>query len=380
LLIGVVAGVLYLEKHRAFSKIFHYLPAPFWCYFVPMCLASFGLLPEKSGVYSFLTTYLLAACLILLLLNINLPSILRLGPTALGAMGVGSVGIAAGAIFSYAIFGRWLPEDTWKSVGALSASWTGGSINMLAVKEGLQTPEEVFAPMVIVDTVVTYTWMAVMIALSGFQNRWDAWVRADRSLLEDVMRRLGSPESGPTPGAPRSSPLHAVWLIGASLLIGAGCLWLARKLPASGVLNVSGWAFLMVTAIGILLSFTPASQLERYGASRWGYLCLYLLLAAIGSRARLQHIIQAPLFIAMAVPWVLIHAGLLALYGRLRRVPMFFLATASQANIGGTASAPIVAGIYQPRLASIGLLLAIAANVFGTYAGYLIAYACRSIQ
>src|SRR4029077_10498183 len=152
-------------------------------------------------------------------------------------------------------------------------------------------------------------------------------------------------------------------------------------LPVVGdVLNPSGWAFLLVTLIGILLSLTPAAKLEKYGASRWGYLCLYLLLAAMGSKARLQYIFKAPLLIVMAYVWVSIHAVILIIYGYFRRVPMFFLVTSSQANIGGTASTPIVAGVYQPRLASLGLLLAIAGNVIGTYAGILIAQACHFVH
>src|SRR5471030_2591144 len=113
LLLALVCGILALEKRPAAKKLFHYLPAAFWCYFVPMLLATFGLLPAQSPVYDFLTTYVLSACLVLLLLNINLPAIVRLGPTALTAMAVGAAGIAIGAVASYAIFARWLPEDTW---------------------------------------------------------------------------------------------------------------------------------------------------------------------------------------------------------------------------------------------------------------------------
>ena len=380
---GLVAGILALEKRPSFAKLYHYLPGAFWCYFLPMALATLGILPEESPIYSFLTTYVLSGCLILLLLSINLPSILRLGPTALGAMVVGALGIAVGAVAAYAIFARWLPPETWKGVGALSASWIGGSANMLAVKEGLQTPDNVFAPMVIVDTVITYSWMGLLVALSVFQDRWDAWVGADKSTLEDVVKRLdlGVVEDEHHVASAGASPVHALWLIGGSLVIGALCLKLGNILPVVGdVLNPSGWAFLLVTLIGILLSLTPAAKLEKYGASRWGYLCLYLLLAAMGSKARLQYIFKAPLLIVMAYIWVLIHAVILAIYGYLRRVPMFFLATSSQANIGGTASTPIVAGVYQPRLASLGLLLAIAGNVIGTYCGYLIAQACHWAQ
>ncbi len=414
-LLGIVLLILELDKRKVFPRLFHYLPSPFWCYFLPMLLSTLGLLPEKSPVYAFLTTYVLSGCLILLLLNVNVPSILRLGPTALGALAVGVLGIAAGATGSFALFGRWLPPETWKGIGALSASWTGGSANMLAVKEGLHTPDTIFAPMVIVDTVITYSWMGIMIALATFQDRWDRWVKADRSTLEDAVNRLANselgmrsakegtlhkenlpPNSGPSLVFDREGPYHAhaqawyelriphwthaFWLIGSSVLIGALCLRLGEQLPTfGGILNRSGWAFLMVTAIGIALSFTPASRLEQFGASHWGYACLYLLLAAMGAKARLQSILDAPQLLLMATLWVAIHAVFLATYGYFRRVPMFFLAVASQANIGGTASAPVVAGVYQPRLAAVGLLLAIAVNVVGTYIGFAIAQLCRLI-
>jgi uncharacterized membrane protein len=380
-LLGLVAGVLYLESRPALARLFSYLPSAFWCYFLPMVLATTGLLPEQSPVYNFLTTYLLSGCLVLLLLNINLPSIVKLGPMALGAMAVGALGIGVGAVASYALFARWLAPETWKGVGALSASWIGGSANMLAVKEGLHAPDEVFAPMVIVDTVITYSWMGFLVMMAGFQDKWDRWVGADPRTLADVNRRLALLELKLEPTGP--APIwHAPWLIGASVLIGALCLKAGESLPEwnTAGLTPAGWAFLLVTLVGILLSLTPAVALERYGASRWGYLCLYLLLAAMGSKARLQYIVRAPLLIVMAYVWVFIHAAILAVYGYFTRTPLFFLATSSQANIGGTASTPIVAGVYQPRLATLGLLLAIAGNVIGTYAGILIAQACHWVH
>src|SRR5882724_7682787 len=185
LLVGLVVSLLKLEKVAAFKKVFHYLPSAFWCYFIPMLLSTLGLLPEQSPIYDFLTTYVLSACLILLLLDINLPGIFRLGETALSAMVVGALGIGIGAVGAYAIFARWLPDETWKGVGALSASWIGGSANMLAVKEGLHAPDAVFAPMVIVDTVITYSWMGLLVALAPWQEVWDRWVKADRRTLDD---------------------------------------------------------------------------------------------------------------------------------------------------------------------------------------------------
>jgi len=394
ILIALVVSILALDRAAVFPKLFHYLPGAFWCYFIPMILATAGLLPDHSWVYDFLTTYVLSACLVLLLLNINLPAIFRLGPTALTAMAVGAAGIAIGAVAAYAIFARWLPAETWKGVGALSASWIGGSANMLAVKEGLHAPDNVFAPMVIVDTVITYSWMGILVALAPWQDSWDRWVKADKSTLEDVVNRLSQMSSSPADagGGPMGSPpeavgndaikpsaWHGLWLVALAMAVGSLCLYAGNHLPRTESLSAAGWAFLLVTVAGVGLSLTPASRLERYGASRWGYFCLYLLLAAIGAKARLQYIFQAPLLIVMAYVWVMIHALILMVYGYFGRVPMFFLVTSSQANIGGTASTPIVAGVYRPTLAPLGLLLAIAGNVIGTYAGMMIAEACHWI-
>ncbi len=375
-LTSLVVSILWLEKRPALAPVFHYLPSAFWCYFVPMVLATAGFLPSESPVYTFLTTYVLSACLVLLLLNINLPAIARLGPTALGAMAVGAVGIALGAVGAYALMARWLPDETWKGIGALSGSWIGGSANMLAVKEGLHTPEAVFAPMVIVDTIVTYSWMGILVALAPWQGWWDRKVKADKTKLDEVNQRLQifAPADS---HRQKVSPWHGLWLMAVGVMVGAICLYAGARLPVTTSLSASGWSFLLVTIVGVLLSLTPASRLEYYGASRWGYFCLYLLLAAMGSRARLQYILQAPLLIIMAYLWVFIHAAILIVYGAVCRVPMFFLVTSSQANIGGTASTPIVAGVYQPRLASLGLLLAIAGNVIGTYAGIGIGQACH---
>jgi uncharacterized membrane protein len=383
-LIGLVWGVQALEKSRWIAPVFNYLPSAFWCYFLPVVLSTFGLLPTESPVYNFLTSYILCACLLLLLLSINVSALLRLGPTAIGAMAVGALGIALGAVIAYAIFARWLPPETWKGVGALSASWIGGNANMLAVKEGLQTPDSVFAPMVIVDTIVTYSWMGFLIFLARWQEPWDRWVKADRQTLDDVNSRLQALE-GRSKDLKRGVHLGEIQkiffgslLVAGGAFVGAFCMALGRVLPhQSAVLSASGWAFLIVTVLGVVLSLTPAARLEAYGASRAGYFCLYLLLAAIGAKAHLQDILKAPLLIVMAYCWVFFHGLLLAVYGFFFRIPMFFLVTSSQANIGGTASTPIVAGIYQPRLAPLGLLLAIAGNVIGTYAGILIAESCR---
>lgn len=189
-LLSLVAFILWAEKSKHFSKFFDLLPVPFWCYFLPMLLSTFKILPDQSPVYGFFSSYGLAACLILLLVSVDVPALARVGPTALGALAAGALGMAFGAISSYAVFASHLPEEMWKGVGALSASWIGGSANMVAVKESLQAPESVFAPMIIVDTVMSYTWMAILVALAAWQTRWDKWVGADDAVILSAAKDL----------------------------------------------------------------------------------------------------------------------------------------------------------------------------------------------
>lgn len=375
ILLGVVSALRFLEARPIGRRLVGFLPVPFWCYALPMILSSLGCLPSRSPVYDFFTSRLLAACLFLLLLNLRLKSAARAGPAALGAMAAGAFGIAAGAIVSYAVFGSGLPSEMWRAFGALAGSWTGGSANMVAVKEALQAPEETFAPAVVVDALVTYSWMALLIALVPLQERWDRWVGAappDPEGGGSGFIETSRPEAG-------RSLRHGFWLVGGALLLGELCLGVAGFMPPapSWGLTAAGWGFIIVTTLGIGLSLTPASRLERFGASRWGYTCLYLLLAAIGAKARIQFLAQTPLLLAAAALWVAVHAVVLGAYGRMKRIPLSLLATASQANFGGVASAPLVAGVYRPSLAPVGLLLALIGNAFGTYIGILVAQACR---
>ncbi len=372
-LILIVMAILYGERLRFFSRVYERLPVPFWCYFLPMLLSTFHVLPESSPVYGFFSTYGLSACLILLLLGVNVPALLRVGPTAAGALAAGALGMMLGATGSYAVFAHWLPEEMWKGVGALSASWIGGTANMVAVKEGLNTPESVFAPMVIVDTVMSYAWMGLLIALAPRQAQWDKWV-GSAPLPEEAPVSALQKDSGV------AATVHFFWIIPSALLLGTLCIKVAAYLPTAGAsLTKTTWAFILASIAGVALSFSPASRLERFGASRWGYFCLYLLLASVGAKARLNAILNAPLILVMAVLWLAIHATVLLTYGAWRKLPFFFIATASQACIGGVASTPIVAGVYRPRLAPLGLLLAICANVVGTYLGLIVAEICRFI-
>jgi uncharacterized membrane protein len=310
---------------------------------------------------------------VLLLLSVDVRAILRLGRTALAMMGAGVAGIMVGGPIVVLLYKHWLPPDAYKAIGALSASWIGGSANMIAVKEATNTPDSVFLPAVIVDTIVPYAWMGILIALSAAQARFDRWNKSNTALLEELQARTKAVTvSGDMSGIGGILAMISIAIIGTIV-----SLYIAGRMPVvNNLVNTMTWTIIIATVLGIALSFTPVRGLESAGASKLGFAVLYFVLASIGAKASMSHIASSPILLLAGVTWVGIHAVFLVIATRLLRSPMCLAAAASQAAIGGPASAPVVAGIYHPQLAPVGLLLAVLGNIVGTFLGLCCSYLC----
>ena len=368
-LVLIEALILFFSESTKTKKFFQFPPALFWIYFLPMIVSGLGVIPQQHAIYPKITSLVLPAGLILLLIVTDIKAILKLGRPALLMMFTGSAGIMLGAPLVVMLFKPWLPADAWSGFGALSASWIGGSANMIAVKEAIHTPDAVFFPMIVVDTVVAYSWMGLLILLEGFQKTYDKWNRSDLRVVEELARKTASADA-------RAKKFNFQYL---PLILGVafGGAWLSNGLAGIVGNGSFAWTIIVASTFGILLSLTRLRQLEFHGASRMGYLFLFLVLSSIGARASLAGIFSAPVLIVAGVVLVLIHAVFLLTVSRVARIPLCLVATASQANIGGPASAPIVAAAYVPALAPVGLLLGILGNVMGTYLGLLTSCLCR---
>jgi uncharacterized membrane protein len=312
-----------------------------------------------------------------LLLSADIKAILRLGKPALLMMLAGSLGMMVGMPLVFALVKPWVGGEMWSGFGALSASWVGGSANMIAVKEAIGTPENIFAPMVVVDTVVPYVWMGFLVAASGFQWQFDRINQSDRRILDDLSARATA--------LTQTLQKNFSWaMLVVILLIASVGAVTAREigthLPViKDILSSYAWTIIVASVLGIALSLTPARTLDQHGASKIGYFLLYFVLTTIGAKANISNVGSAFILIGAGFLVVAFHAGAILLAARLLRAPMFLAAVASQANIGGVASAPIVAEVYQPGLASVGLLLAILGNIVGTYSGIITAQLCRMV-
>jgi len=377
MLLAVLALIFWFGETVPGKKLFSIVPSLVFCYFLPTTLTTLGVLPAESVLYDWIKAYLLPTSLMLLILALDVPGIIRLGPKALVMMLAGTAGVVIGAPIALWIFSSWVPPDTWQGMTALSGSWIGGGANMVALAEVAGTSNSMFGMMVIVDVSVANVWMGVLLYMAGQQQRIDRLTRADMSAIEDLKRRVAEFTAKTT----RVASLTDLMMIAA---VGFGGMWLATLAGryagnVTAIFDATIWKFIIVTAIAAALSFTPVRRLEGAGASRIGSVMLYLLVASIGAHADFTHMKEAPVLVAVGAVWMLCHVTVLLAVAWMIRAPIFFVAIGSQANIGGAASAPIVASAFHPSLAPVGVLLAILGYVLGTYAGLLAMYLLRTV-
>ena len=376
-LISVLAVIFWLTQRPVAGRIFKIVPALVFCYFVPTALTTAGIIPAESPLYDWIKTHLLPASLFLLVLSLDVRAILRLGPKAIIMLLSGTAGVVIGGPIALLICQQWLPEDAWRGMAALCGSWIGGTANMVALGETAKVTDSMFATMVIVDVFVANVWMGTLLYLSGHQERIDAWTGADASAIKHLQQRMADFQA-------RVNRIATVPDLMMILALGFMGSWLSYKagvlLPDIGdMISSTTWKFIIVTTLGVALSFTRARNLEGAGASKIGTVMIYLLVACIGASANFRAIAENKAFILMGFIWMAVHVIVLLGVGRLIRAPIFFVAVGSQANIGGAASAPVVASAFHPSLAPVGALLAVAGYVLGTYAGLVCMMLLRAV-
>ncbi len=380
-LISIVSFAYYWSVRHQNSKLIRILPTPLWCYIPPTILATLGILPSESVVYDLVSAYVLPACLIFLLMTTDLKSFKRIGRLALVAMLIGSGTIIIGGTCAFALFRTPIGPESWKAIGTLTASWIGGTANMIAVKQALGLSDNIFGALFISDITTVYLWMTLLMLLSGHQERIDRFLRADHSHLNQY---FAEEPSEPQTRQPKTSLLprfgSSFFLLVVGFCVGGIAYFLGQRMPEIRMtVSHSTWTIILVTTFGLLLSAAPYAKRQSTRATNFGYFFLYLILATTGAKANLAAILKAPLFLAMAFTLVVVHGALFLLVGRLLRVPIAILATASQANVGGIASTPIVASTFDRKLVPIAILLALFGNAAANYLAILTAYFLRSL-
>lgn len=402
LLVGALGLVFYTHSLPHFKKFYTFVPALLMCYFIPAALNSLGVVDgEESNLYFVASRYLLPASLILLCLSIDLKGIYNLGPKAIVMFFAATLGIVVGGPLALwlvstgnpEVLGGDAPDAYWRGLSTVAGSWIGGGANQAALKEISDTLDSQFSIMLIVDVFVANLWMPFLLFGAGIRERIDGWLNADATAVDELQERVEQLQA-------KSARIASFpdWMVMVALAFGGVAVahlvadlasveftaWLENALttnPDSMAIYLSSitkgffWLVVVATAIGIALSFTPAKEYEGAGASKMGSVFLYVLVATIGMKMDIGSLIENWAMYGSAVTigllWMLVHIVVLLVVAKLIRAPFFFVAVGSQANVGGAASAPIVASAFSPALAPVGVLLAVLGYAVGTVGAIL---------
>lgn len=377
------------NSNSAFWKKFYtYVPALLVCYFLPSLLKALGLIdPSASRLYFVASRYLLPASLVLLTISVDLKEVAKLGSKAVIMFVTGTLGIIIGGPLTIIIFshlapdlvGGVAPNEVWRGMTTIAGSWIGGGANQATMKEVFQVNDGLFSTMVTVDIIVGNAWLGVLIAGVAVSKLIDKKLKADSSAIEALKNKMEAYQASVTK-TPTLTDLMKV------LMVGFACTGFAHfasdlivpflaenfpKLKDYSLLSGFFWLVVIATTLGVVLSFTKMRELEGVGASRIGRAFIYILVATIGMNMDIIAIFQNPGYFFLGITWIMFHVLLLAIVAKIIKAPYFFIAVGSTANVGGAASAPVIASEFHPSLAPVGVLMAVLGYVLGTYGAYI---------
>lgn len=380
-------------------KVFDFLIPLIWIYAVPVVLRNVGLLPESSGAYDVLRNVGLPVVIVLLLIDVDVGAAVRIMGRGILVMLLGTAGIVVGAVVGYAAVHQWLDPQAWKGFAALSGSWIGGTGNLAAVGRGveIETAPAMFGLAVLADTVIYVFWLPILLGSKSFADRFNRWTGVEAGRLERM-------EEAAAAHAKEERPVQMVHYLYLGFL-GLAVTWIAGHLsgvvdrfmngvtasvleavpfltnvipPDVDVVSASAWLILLITAAGIALSFTPAREVP--GSHNLAMAILYVFVARMGAVASLEGLAQAPAFLLGAAIWILVHGAFILGGAYLLKVDVHSAAIASAANVGGAASAPVVAAHHRESLVPASILMALLGYAIGNPLGILVvAPLCRMV-
>ena len=359
-----IASILVYIEDKSRVKLFEYLPAIVILYFTVMTLSSLELwikTDEINSTYKAFKSNLLPAMIFLMLLQTDIRKILKLGKKILLTFFLASFSISLGFIIMFAILHNFFEDGAWKAFGALSGSWMGGTGNMVAIQSALNLPDSSMGYVLLIDSIDYAIWVMILLSLVPFASHFNQWTKANSSVLDTLTKKLDVKEK-------ISIDFPSIFmLLGLALMVSLFSQEIATLLPTTSFLTKTTWVVISATIIGILFGMTPLSR--HSSASVLANIMLYLIVALIASRANFSELTQAPIYIIAGFMIISIHGAIMVIFAKLFKLDLFSLGVASLANIGGVASAPILAGAYHKALIPVGVLMAMMGYIIGTFMG-----------
>lgn len=390
-LLMLILGLVFTtaaSKNPGWQRFYSIVPAVLVCYLMPSLLSTFGVIDiSESRLYFVASRYLLPASLVLLTLSVDMKELLKLGPKALIIFLTGTLGIMLGGPITLLIFSA-VPQDIialppteemWRGLTTVAGSWIGGGANQAAMKEVFEVGNDLFAKFVTVDIIVGNIWIGTLLVGVGYNKKINKFLKADESSIVTLKEKMEDFQERVTRIATTKDLMNILMVGFAATAVGhflSDIIAPAIKenFPALEQYSLTSgffWLVVIATTIGLGMSFTKLRDLEGAGASKVGSVFVYVLVTTIGMQMDLFAIFENPGLFLVGITWMLFHVGLMVLVAKLIKAPYFFVGVGSTANVGGAASAPIVAAAFHPSLAPVGVLLAVMGYVVGTYGAYL---------
>ncbi|CEI80689.1 membrane protein [Oceanobacillus oncorhynchi subsp. incaldanensis] len=367
-LVALAALMVGIESKFSSNRFFKFIPGIVLIYIGAALLQTIGLFDNEATESSYVAVKdaLLPAMLMLMLLKCDIRSIIKLGPRMLGGYFVAVISIIIGFTVVYLIFNQLYAADTWRAFGALAGSWTGGSANMVALQDILQVPENIFGYILMMDTINYAVWVMFMFWLVPFAGAFNRWTKADITMIDNEYET--NEASSDNQGIEFK---HIIYLLGIGLFVSALATLAGDNLPELGdVFSATTWTILIASVVGLVLGQTRLSKIP--GALDVSNVMLYIIIALIASHSDFSQIAQAPIYIISGFLIMLVHLIIMLLLGKLFKLDLFTLGIASLANIGGMASAPMLAAAYSKTLIPVGVIMALIGSFLGTYFGMLV--------
>ena len=377
-LMFVAGALLFLQKNTKW-KIFDLVPPLVWIYVLHMVFCTVGLydLAETKATYNGFKNNLLYAMIFVMLLRCDFRKLAKLGGRMIAIFLGCSLTLAIGTIVCYPIFMNTMggAEKTWAAVAALYASWVGGSANMAAMENAFTIDPGAYGAALALDTVCYSVWIALLLLAVKIAPKWNKVCKADTSKLDAVAEAANAEVAGA-----KKVPTAADWifLIGLSLIVSVISqkvgAWMDAGLCAMG-LDMFGAATcttVFVTVLGLVCAVTPLGKLAA--VEELSSIYLYAVVSLLASRATLVDLVAAPMWIVYGFAILLVHVVLMFLLSKVFKWDLCMVSTASLANIGGSASAPIVATAYDPNFAGIGVLMGVLGAAVGNFCGLAMGY------
>ena len=390
LLAAAVALAIVLEER---TKVFRALGSALVGILLGMLLSNTGIIPGESPAYDFLGGPAVSAGIILILLTVDIRSVAQAGPRMLAAFVIGGIGSAIGASAAAVLLADAIGPETWKLAGQYTATYTGGGVNFAAVGAALDTSGELFAAGIAADVTMTAIWMATCLAVPVLFASLDR--REARTIVEEGVAGTDGGGVSEHPGNPArvepeedgSASLHQMLYssVGAvrlhdlamMALIVLGTLWASDWL---GSVLAPVPSVLFLTTIALIFAQLPSVR-ALTGAGVLGNYLVLIFLASNGAMSVLANIVViGPPIVYFALATVGVHGIVIFGVGRLVGLDLKTLAVASQANVGGPASAMALAAArgYTDRLLP-GVAVGLVGYAAGNYLGLFVAAMVRGV-